>query len=61
MPTSLRLVPDPDVPPGRLRTVDYLASIGVEPLAPATCPFDPGYDPLTFSGHLAQSSHLIGP
>ena len=42
-----------------MHTRDYLAKIGVPEIAPATCPFDPGYDPLTFEGHLAQSSHLM--
>ena len=48
-----------EVPAGKLRTADYLRSIGVPELAPATCPFDPGYDPLTFEGHLIQSSRLM--
>jgi phosphosulfolactate synthase len=48
-----------EVPSGRLRTADYLRAIGVPDLAPATCPFDPGYDPLTFEGHLVQSAHLM--
>jgi phosphosulfolactate synthase len=48
-----------EVPTGTLRTADYLRSIGVPELAPTTCPFDPGYDPLTFEGHLIQSSHLM--
>src|SRR4051812_25854587 len=52
-------LPDLSVQPGKLRTADYLERIGVRRLPPATCPFDPGYDPLTFAGHLAQSSHLI--
>jgi phosphosulfolactate synthase len=47
------------VPTGRIHTRDYLAAIGVPEIAPATCPFDPGYDPFTFEGHLAQSSHLM--
>jgi phosphosulfolactate synthase len=37
----------------------YLARIGVPPLPPATCAFDPGYDPLTLECHLEQSAHLI--
>ena len=48
-----------EVPDGRLHTVDYLAAIGVDALEPASCPFDPGYDPATFEGHLIQSSHLM--
>lgn len=38
----------------------YLDLIGVRPTPRATCPFDPGYDPLTVESHLQQSSHLIG-
>lgn len=53
------LVRDFEIPSGKRRTRDYLAAIGVPEIAPATCPFDPGYDPLTFEGHLAQSSHLM--
>jgi phosphosulfolactate synthase len=53
------LVRDFEVPTGTMHTRDYLAKIGVPDLAPSTCPFDPGYDPLTFEGHLAQSSHLM--
>jgi len=37
----------------------YLDSIGVRHIAPATSPFDPGYDPVTLEAHLAQSSHRI--
>jgi phosphosulfolactate synthase len=48
-----------DVPPGKVHTRDYLRAIGVPDIAPATCPFDPGYDPFTFEGHLIQSSHLM--
>ena len=44
---------------GCAHTLDYLARIGVPKLAPATSPFDPGYDPVTLEAHLAQSSHLI--
>jgi phosphosulfolactate synthase len=40
-------------------TAEYLRLIGVPPLAPATSPFDPGYDPVTVGAHLAQSFHLI--
>lgn len=42
-----------------MRTADYLRTIGVPALAPATSPFDPGDDPLTVEGHLEQSAHLI--
>jgi phosphosulfolactate synthase len=38
---------------------DYLTKIGVASLPAYTTPFDPGYDPLTLEGHLAQSSHLM--
>lgn len=48
-----------EVPAGAVHSADYLESIGVAAVAPATCPFDPGYDPLTFAGHLVQSSHLM--
>lgn len=48
-----------EVPEGRIHTRDYLAKIGVPEIAPATSPFDPGYDPLTFEGHLIQSSRLM--
>ena len=40
-------------------TLDYLEKIGVPELAPATSPFDPGYDPVTLESHLEQSSHLM--
>jgi phosphosulfolactate synthase len=43
----------------QIGTRDYLDSIGVRPLPPATSPFDPGYDPVTVEGHLEQSAHLI--
>jgi phosphosulfolactate synthase len=38
----------------------YLDRIGVRPSPRATCPFDPGYDPVAVESHLQQSSHLIG-
>jgi hypothetical protein len=53
------LARDFEVPTGSVHTRDYLTRIGVPDISPATCPFDPGYDPLTFEGHLAQSSHLM--
>jgi phosphosulfolactate synthase len=37
----------------------FLRLLGVRQLAPATTPFDPGYDPLTVESHLAQSGHLM--
>jgi phosphosulfolactate synthase len=37
----------------------FLRRLGVRELAPATTPFDPGYDPITVEGHLAQSAHLM--
>lgn len=43
----------------KLSTGEYLTLIGVPAIAPATCAFDPGYDPITLKGHLEQSSHLI--
>ncbi len=46
-------------PLGRVHTSEYLKSIGVPDISPATSPFDPGYDPYTFEGHLEQSSHLM--
>jgi phosphosulfolactate synthase len=45
--------------PVALSTGQFLHRIGVRELAPATSPFDPGYDPLTLEGHLGQSAHLI--
>ncbi len=53
------LARDFEVPEGSLHTADYLQRIGVGNLAPASCPFDPGYDPVTFEGHLLQSGHLM--
>lgn len=47
------------LPEGRVHTSDYLKRIGVPEIAPATSPFDPGYDPVTLEGHLDQSSHLM--
>jgi phosphosulfolactate synthase len=44
---------------GFIRTADYLKRIGVPDIAPATSPFDPGYDPSTLAGHLQQSAHLM--
>src|SRR5215510_12479102 len=44
---------------GSLHTSDYLRRIGVAQLAPATSPFDPGYDPATVVNHLQQSCHLM--
>jgi phosphosulfolactate synthase len=40
-------------------TSTFLAQIGVRELAPATSPFDPGYDAITLEGHLEQSAHLM--
>lgn len=37
----------------------YLERIGVRPTPRATCPFDPGYDPVTVESHLRQSGHLM--
>src|SRR6266545_3251600 len=43
----------------RLHTAEYLRKIGVPVIAPATSPFDPGYDPVTLESHLFQSAHLM--
>lgn len=48
-----------DILRGKLHTSDFLRKIGVPEMAPATSPFDPGYDPITLEGHLEQSSHLM--
>lgn len=40
-------------------TERYLTQIGVRPTPRATSPFDPGYDPATLEGHIAQSGHLM--
>ncbi len=44
---------------GLHKTADYLRLIGVPPLPPRTCPFDPGYDPVTVESHIEQSHHLM--
>jgi len=44
---------------GRLHTSEYLKSIGVSEIHPATSPFDPGYDLVTLKSHLEQSHHLM--
>jgi phosphosulfolactate synthase len=44
---------------GRPHTFEYLKSIGVPEIPPATSPFDPGYDLETLKGHLKQSHHLM--
>jgi phosphosulfolactate synthase len=44
---------------GQLHTKDYLKSIGVPDLNPATSPFDPGYDLVTLASHIEQSYHLM--
>jgi phosphosulfolactate synthase len=43
----------------QLHTDNYLRSIGVPIITPATSPFDPGYDLFTLKGHLEQSHHLM--
>jgi phosphosulfolactate synthase len=48
------------VPGGGSPTERYLREIGVRPTTRATCPFDPGHDPLTLEAHLEQSAHLMG-
>jgi phosphosulfolactate synthase len=45
--------------PASRTTHDYLSLLGVRELAAYTCPFDPGYDLTTLSGHLDQSHHLM--
>src|SRR5262245_6377861 len=45
--------------PSRPATWAFLEELGVPQLPPRTHPFDPGYDPETVAGHLAQSSHLM--
>jgi len=52
-------IPRAAAPTGHVHTHDYLKRIGVPEMPPRTSPFDPGYDPLTLEGHLAQSAHLI--
>jgi phosphosulfolactate synthase len=46
-------------PVHKFHTSEYLKSIGVPEITPATSPFDPGYDFATLSNHLEQSHHLI--
>jgi phosphosulfolactate synthase len=50
---------DYTLPGGKVHAREYLALIGVPSIPPATCPFDPGYDPVTLEGHLLQSGHLM--
>src|SRR5262249_7307879 len=56
---DLTLSPLKVTPEGKVHLDDYLERIGVKQMAPATSPFDPGYDPLTLEGHLQQSAHLM--
>jgi phosphosulfolactate synthase len=42
-----------------MTTRDYLDTLGVPELPPRTCPFDPGYDPVTLEAHLEQSAALM--
>jgi phosphosulfolactate synthase len=42
-----------------VNAADFLKRIGVPDVAPATSPFDPGYDASTLAGHLRQSAHLM--
>jgi phosphosulfolactate synthase len=53
------MVADVQQTPGSQTTRHYLSLIGVRELAAYTCPFDPGYDLTTLSGHLDQSHHLM--
>jgi hypothetical protein len=41
------LLPKRDVSAGAVLSAADQESIGVHAVVPATCPFDPGYDPLT--------------
>jgi phosphosulfolactate synthase len=59
MNDNRNLARDYPIPSGKLHTRDYLKKIGVPDIPRATCPFDPGYDPFTFEGHLLQSNHLM--
>lgn len=45
--------------PKTLRLDAYVSSIGVPAMPARTCPFDPGYDPVSLEGHLEQSAHLM--
>lgn len=40
-------------------SLEYMQAIGVADIPPLTCPFDPGYDPLTVESHIEQSPHLM--
>ena len=42
-----------------MSTRDYLSLLGVPELPARTCPFDPGYDPVTLESHLEQSAALM--
>ncbi len=59
MSTSVDIELSRRTPTGRLHTRDYLQLIGVPAIAPATSPFDPGYDPVTLESHLEQSGQLM--
>jgi phosphosulfolactate synthase len=54
--THIQLTPTLHATPTREA---FLHSLGVCEIGPRTCPFDPGYDPLTLESHLRQSAHLI--
>jgi len=43
----------------QVSTAAFVRLLGVPDIAPATSPFDPGYDPVTVESHLAQSHRLI--
>ncbi len=51
--------PSSDSSAGKLSSREFLKSIGVPVIQPATSPFDPGYDLATLENHLEQSHHLI--
>src|SRR4051812_10318703 len=38
---------------------EFLSKISINEKAPLLIPFDPGYDPNTFLGHIEQSKHLM--
>jgi phosphosulfolactate synthase len=42
-----------------MHTAEYIERLGVRALPARTCPLDPGYDPASVAGHLAQSGHLM--
>jgi len=59
MATPLQKLRDETNPQEQLHTFEFLDALGVPKLPPRLSPFDPGYDPGTLEGHLAQSWHLM--